>query len=121
MSIAPLSFPNEPEYAWEVATLFPEQGAWSEEQYLDLTDHNHRRIEFTDGRLELLPTPTEIHQELVAFLYATLLAFVKTRGLGKAHFSGIRRPDKIREPDVIFLHKDTSTPATTAFGTVQTS
>lgn len=97
------------EYVWEVATLFPEQGGWTEEQYLELTDHARRCIEFTDGRLEFLPIPTELHQELLAFLYRALYEFVSKRHLGKVHFSGLRlriRPGKIREPDVIFLHKD---------------
>ena len=100
---------QEPEYAWELATMFPAQGAWSEEAYLDLTDGSNRRIEFTDGRLEFLPMPTEIHQELVEFLYRTLYFFVSQRDLGKVHISGLRvriRPNKVREPDVLFLHKN---------------
>lgn len=109
MSIARLSPPNEPEYAWEVATLFPEQGAWSEEDYLDLTDHNNRRVEFADGRLEFVAMPTEMHECLVQFLYFALYAFVTGKGLGKVYSTGIRlriRPRKICLPDVIFLHKD---------------
>ena len=109
MSTAPLPQTSDSDYVWEVATLFPQQGDWSEEGYLEITDHSNRRIEFTDGQLEFLPMPTEIHQELVAFLYRALYAFVERLGLGKVHFSGLRlrvRPGKIREPDVIFLHKD---------------
>jgi hypothetical protein len=26
---------QDPEYAWELATLYPEQGEWSEEEYLE--------------------------------------------------------------------------------------
>lgn len=103
------SLPQDSQYAWEVATLFPEQGSWSEEEYLRLTDGTNRLIELTDGRLEFLPMPTEIHQELLTFLYHALFNFVKRRNLGKVHFSGLRlrvRPDKIRQPDVIFLQKD---------------
>lgn len=53
--------------------------------------------------------PTELHQELVAFLYRVLYQFVAQQDLGKVHFSGLRlriRPNKVREPDIIFLHKD---------------
>jgi Uma2 family endonuclease len=109
MSSMPLKPSQEPEYAWEVATLYPEQGEWSEEEYLELTDHTTRRIEFTDGRVEFLPMPTEIHQELIAFLYHALYRYVEQLSLGKVHFSGLRvrvRPAKIREPDIIFLRRD---------------
>src|SRR3954453_3623827 len=100
---------QEPEYAWELATLYPEQGEWSEEAYLDLTDGTNRRIEFTDGRLEFLPMPTEIHEALVLFLLFALHQFVGQRKLGKVYSNGIRlriRPRKVRLPDIIFLHKD---------------
>jgi Uma2 family endonuclease len=109
MSILPSSQPSEPDYAWEVATLFPEQGEWSEVEYLNLTDGTNRRIEFSDGRLEFLPMPTEIHECLIQFLFFALHGFVQKQKLGKVHWTGIRlriRPRKIRLPDVIFLHKD---------------
>ena len=98
-----------PEYAWEVATLYPQQGEWSEEDYLKLTDHANRRIEFSNGRLEFLPMPTEIHQALTQFLLFALHQFVDQRKLGKVYSNGIRlriRPRKVRLPDVIFLHRD---------------
>jgi Uma2 family endonuclease len=100
---------QEPEYAWELATLYPAQGDWSEEEYLELTDHSSRRIEFTDGRLEFLPMPTEIHESLVQFLLFALYDFVNSRKLGKVYSNGLRlkiRPRKHRLPDIIFLHKD---------------
>ncbi len=100
---------SDADYVWEVATLFPEQGEWSEEQYLELTDHSKRRIEFTDGRLEFLPTPTEIHESLVQYLFFALHHFVEKGKLGKVYWTGIRlriRPRKHRLPDIIFLHKD---------------
>jgi Uma2 family endonuclease len=109
MSSMPLTHSDEPEYAWEVATLFPEQGEWSEREYLDLTDHASRRIEFTDGRLEFLAMPTEVHEAIVRFLFLALYGFVSQRQLGEVYFNGIRlriRPSKVRLPDIIFLHKD---------------
>jgi Uma2 family endonuclease len=107
--MVPSSHSSEADYAWEVATLFPEQGEWSEEEYLRLTDGTNRRIEFTDGRLEFLPMPTEIHESLVEYLYFVLREFVEQQKLGKVRWTGIRlriRPRKIRLPDIIFLHKD---------------
>ena len=102
------SSPRSDDYAWEIATLFPEQGGWSEEEYLRLTDETNRLIEFDDGRVEFLPTPTELHQALVGFLYHALLSFVTLGDLGVVPFPPLRvrvRPGKIREPDVLFLRK----------------
>ena len=99
----------EPDYAWEVATLYPLQGEWSEEDYLKLTDHANRRIEYTDGRVEFLTMPTEIHEAITQFLFLALHQFVDQRKLGKVYNNGIRlriRPRKVRLPDVIFLHRD---------------
>ncbi len=85
--------------------ILPRQGEWSEEEYLALTDHRNRLIEFTDGFLEALPTPTEEHQMFLKFL---LLAFVngfEPRG-GIVLFSPLRlriRPGKFREPDLLLL------------------
>ena len=98
-----------PEYAWEVATLYPEQGEWSEEDYLKLTDHWNRRIECTDGRVEFLPWPTLVHETLSRFLFLALYQFVSQRKMGEVFSNGIRlriRPRKVRLPDVIFLHRD---------------
>jgi Uma2 family endonuclease len=109
MSSIPPSPSAEADYAWEVATLFPEQGEWSEEEYLRLTDGTNRRIEYTDGRLEFLAMPTEMHESLVEFLYFALREFVEKQALGKVRWTGIRlriRPRKLRLPDIIFLHKD---------------
>jgi Uma2 family endonuclease len=109
MSTVPTPPSSEADYVWEVATLFPEQGEWSEEEYLRLTDGTNRRIEYTDGRLEFLEIPTEIHENLAEFLFFALREFVERQTLGKAHMSGIRlriRRRKIRLPDIIFLHKD---------------
>jgi Uma2 family endonuclease len=109
MSAAPSSLPYEGDYAWGIAALFPEQGEWSEEEYLDLTDDTNGRVEFTDGRLEFLSMPSELHQELVELLFVALREFVLRTRVGKVHTSGLRlriRPRKIRLPDIIFLHKD---------------
>jgi Uma2 family endonuclease len=102
MSSTSFTSPQEPEYAWEVATLFPEQGSWSEETYLQLTDGTNKLIELTDGRLEFL------HQALVGFLYHALLNFVTKGDLGLVPYGPLRvrvRSGKVREPDVLFLRK----------------
>ncbi len=111
MSSIPATPSHEPEYAWEIATLYPEQGEWSEEEYLEFTDHANRRIEYTDGRLEFLPMPTDIHETLVRYLFLALFHFVDQRKLGEVFSNGIRLrvpARKYRLPDVIFLHRDHS-------------
>ena len=47
------------------------------EHYLWLTDRTRRLIEFTDGRVEVLPMPTERHQIILLFLYRLLYAHVR--------------------------------------------
>lgn len=91
------------EPAWDIALLFPDQGAWSEEEYLQL-DTNHL-VEFTHGRLEVLPMPDETHQDSVFFLAALLKAFARRIG-GHAVIAPFRLrlwPGKIREPDIMFI------------------
>src|SRR5436309_15875947 len=85
--------------------LLPNQGDWSEEDYLWLTDHTNRLVEFTDGYLEPLPMPTDRHQTIMEFMFLAFLPFLEPLG-GKAHMSGIRlriRAGKFREPDVLFV------------------
>jgi Uma2 family endonuclease len=85
--------------------LLPDQGAWSEEEYLWLTDHTQRLVEFTDGFLEVLPIPTDRHQSILGNLFLLFHAFVTPRG-GKVHFAALRlrlRSDQFREPDLLLL------------------
>jgi len=92
------------EPAWGVATLFPPQGYWSEADYL-LLPTNHL-IELSEGRLEVLPMPTEFHQDIVLFLYEALLLFTRPTNLGKVLVAPLPVrlwEGKIREPDVVFL------------------
>ena len=52
--------------AWALATLFPTQGAWSEDDYFRLeTEHF---VELVDGCIEVLPMPTWLHQRIVRWL-----------------------------------------------------
>ena len=83
--------------------LLPAQGQWSEADYLWLTDHTSRLIEFTDGYLEVLPMPTDEHQTMVLLLYELSVAFVRPRG-GKVLVAPLRlkiRDGKYREPDIV--------------------
>ncbi len=85
--------------------ILPPQGAWSEEEYLVLTDHRSRLVEFTDGFLEPLPVPTDEHQSLLKFLFLAFFAFFEQRG-GTVQFAPLRlriRPGKFREPDLLVV------------------
>jgi Uma2 family endonuclease len=96
--------PDPPEPAWDVARLFPEQGAWSEQEYLDL--NGNRLVEFSHGCIEVLTMPTMAHQLIVLFLYEALKAFTSPRSLGRTLVAPFRVrlwPGKIREPDIMFM------------------
>ena len=91
------------EPTWDVAWLFPAQGAWSEHEYLAL--NASRLVEFSHGRLEVLPMPSDKHQAIVGFLYTLFLAVVQQIG-GAVRFAPLRLrlwPGKIREPDLMVL------------------
>ena len=85
----------------------PSQGSWSDEHYLWLTDRTRRLIELTDGRVEVLPVPTERHQITLLFLYRLFYAHLRVPPLdGVVVTSGLRmrvREGKFREPDLLLL------------------
>jgi Uma2 family endonuclease len=85
--------------------ILPPQGEWSEEEYLVLTDHRSRLVEFTDGFLEVLPVPTDEHRSLLKFLFLAFFGFFE-RGGGTVQFAPLRlrvRPGKFREPDLLVI------------------
>ena len=88
-----------------ILNLLPDQGNWSERDYLWLTDHTHHLVEYTDGFIEELPMPTDLHQSVLQFMFSAFLAFISPTG-GKAQFAPIRmriRPGKFREPDLLLV------------------
>jgi Uma2 family endonuclease len=85
---------------------YPHQGEWTEGEYLRLTAN--WMVEFTDGVVEFLPTPTVFHQLIVEFLHSLFKPFVEERGLGKMLFAPLPVrlwSKKYREPDLIYLSK----------------
>ena len=81
------------------------QGLWTESQYLRLTDHVRQLLEFTDGRLEVLPMPTDRHQVILRFLFLGAVSLVRDRG-GTVLFAPMRlriREGKFREPDLLLV------------------
>jgi Uma2 family endonuclease len=98
--------PNDAPPAWDIARLFPSQGAWSEAEYLSLTDGHNQLVEWTDGYVEVLAMPNFDHQRIVRFVFQALFAFATAHKLGEVIFAPLRvrlRPGMIREPDVVFM------------------
>jgi Uma2 family endonuclease len=88
-----------------VLNLEPIQGLWTEEQYLKMTDHSRRLLEFSDGCIEVLPMPTDKHQVISRFLFLALFAFVQQLG-GTVLYAPLRlqiRAGKFREPDLLLV------------------
>jgi len=97
--------PGEP--TWDVTRLFPAQGSWTEQDYLDL--NTNQLVEFSHGFVEFLPMPTIFHQRILKFLFNALQAFVTAQNLGEVLFMGVRVrlwEGKYREPDVVFLRAE---------------
>ena len=89
----------------EISALLPPQGEWSEEDYLWLTNHTNRLVEFSDGRIEVLPMPTDQHQTILLYLYGLFLAFLQSLG-GKVLVAPLRlrlKSGRFREPDLLLL------------------
>jgi Uma2 family endonuclease len=88
-----------------ILDLEPLQGLWTQAQYLKLTDHSRRLLEFADGYLEVLPMPTDRHQVISRFLLLAPFAFVHQFG-GTVLYAPLRlqiRPGKFREPDLLLV------------------
>ena len=109
--------PEKPqaEPVWDVALLFPNQGHWSVDDFVALTNSTNRLVEFQDGCIEVLPMPTESHQFVVRSLFLLLHACVSANQRGEAVFAPIRirtLPEKYREPDIAMMlseHRDRRT------------
>ncbi len=85
--------------------LLPEQGGWSESDFLAL--HTNRMAELVMGRLEVLPMPTWLHQLIVRFLVRAIEAQIGERGAVLFAPLPVRLfPGTIREPDVLYVAPD---------------
>ena len=93
--------PSSP--VWRIATLFPNQGAWSEQEYLAL--ETNRRVEFDNGFVEVHDAPTDRHQAIISYFIAVFRSLAKQIG-GVERPAGLRLrlwDQKYREPDIVFL------------------
>ena len=88
-----------------IAALLPEQGAWSEQDYLWLTGRTNRLVELADGHIEVLPVPTEKHQAILLYLLIAFHTLTQQIG-GKVFCAPLRlrlASGKFREPDLLLL------------------
>jgi Uma2 family endonuclease len=97
-----LSKPGEP--PWDIALLYPLQGSWSENDFLELSTNHF--VELSHGCIEVLPMPTKLHQRIVQFLFLLLHEFVSARKLGEVYVAPLPVrlwPGQFREPDIVYL------------------
>jgi Uma2 family endonuclease len=92
------------EPAWAVATLFPNQGQWSEEDYFRL--EAERYVELANGSIELPPLPTLFHAAIAFWFANQLTKWLETSRVGQAFLAPV--PFKlfkgtIREPDIFVI------------------
>ncbi len=96
---------------YDLAAVLPQQGRWTAADYTWLTDRTNHLIELADGRLEVLPLPTEQHQRIVLALYRLLYAFMLTAAPDGVLLVAPMRlrlaPNRYRKPDLIYLQSAT--------------
>lgn len=95
------------EPTWDIAQLFPLQGAWSVSEYMSLRPS--RVVEYINGHLEIPNVPTRTHQRILLFLYNVLRAFIVQHKLGELLIAPLRvkiDEKRYREPDLVFMFKE---------------
>jgi Uma2 family endonuclease len=101
---SPIDFPKAGEPAWRIALFFPQQGGWTESDYLNL--EGGPLVEFDSGFVEVLDLPTKEHQRIVQFLFVLLRAFVAANSGGEVFVAPLPvrlSPGKFREPDIVYV------------------
>ncbi len=85
----------------------PKGKVWTYEDYLRLTDD--KRYEVINGRLEEMPAPTPLHQDIVGRIFLLLSAFILRENAGKVLLSPIDvvlEDRYVLQPDIVFISKD---------------
>jgi len=83
---------------------------WTEQSYLEIANRSNQPVEFSEGRLIVLPMPTPDHQDLVWKICEAFKTWARKHG-GRAFISplpirlGLR---KFREPDVMLYSAEHS-------------
>lgn len=93
-----------------IAQKFPDDYLWT---YRDLQEHFPEdlqiRVEILNHQLHIMPSPQEIHQEIVGELYIAMKTHAKKNKLGKiliSPFDVVLEEGKVVIPDVVFVAID---------------
>lgn len=109
MSVTTPTIPSaNGEPAWEAAYMLPVQGCWREEDFLKF--HTNKMAELVDGRLEILPMPTWLHQLIVELLFDQIRDHIRQENVGgkvlMAPLPARLFPGTIREPDLLYVRQE---------------
>jgi len=89
----------------------PQQGKWTVDDYMRLTNPPGYRYELIDGGLLMSPSPNFWHQSAVGVLFELMSSYVRKRGLGVvivAPFDVLLSADNrtALQPDLLFIRQD---------------
>ena len=82
------------------STLTDTRPECTEAEYLDITE---RGFEYVDGRLEELPVPTALHQDLIYLFCSMIVAHSSRRHMKFAGYRLHTVDGRYREPDVMYV------------------
>jgi len=93
------------EPAWEAAFMLPVQGSWTEADFFKF--HTNQMAELADGRLEILPMPTWLHQLILELFFDTVREHIRRSNCGgkvlMAPLPTRLFARTIREPDLLYV------------------
>lgn len=88
--------------------MLPPQGDWTEDDFLKF--HTNRMAELVNGRLEILPMPTWLHQLILDFLLERIKEHVRCTNCGgkilMAPLPTRLFARTIREPDLLYVKQE---------------
>ncbi len=77
--------------------------------YMNLPESEEKRYELIDGELDLVPSPTTQHQDIVGRLFLVLARFVQAGNLGRvfvAPLDVVLSEHDVLQPDLMYVSKE---------------
>jgi Uma2 family endonuclease len=106
--IIPTTPSKDGEPTWEAVSLLPVQGDWTEADFFRL--HTNRMAELVNGRLEVLPMPTWLHQVIVQWLFDQVREHLRNVGDdGRVMLAPLPTrlfAKTVREPDLLYVRRE---------------